>query len=243
MSLVGFFKSLLQTKVFIFLVIMITYTSAMVFVLNHFGFWQFGQITATFLWFIFAVNKTTNYTIDPANVNILQDVILYHLKLAAFVEFIVSAYTFSLPVELVLVPIVTLILVTKALYDDAKEGKAAAILQEAVGVGILGYAAYRIVSNYESFLNFETAINFVIPALLSIGLLSPLYLSGLYASYERIFTHVNIGTNKEEVKSYAKKQVLKHCHFNLKRVQEYAYGEPTFMKIYEKDDVDRIINS
>ncbi len=89
----------------------------------------------------------------------------------------------------------------------------------------MGYVIYHIISSYKGFFSLNTAITFLIPFLLSIGLMPLLYLIALYASYEQIFTYINIATNKEKAKKYAKKEVLKHCHLNLKRAQGYAYGE------------------
>lgn len=242
---VGILKFLSDIKFLTLFLAMAVYTSSVVFSLHYFGFWELEQIPGTLIWFVFALVRTGQYIKDPYGLNLVQDFALYHLRLFVVVQFILNVYTFSLPAELLITPFIVVVMIVQELGRE-KIRKIVEWLRATIGLVLLGNVGYRLFIDYRSFFQLETGRNFITPALLSLILLPLVYSVALYASYEKIFSLIKIGTSesRKEVRKYAKRQFLIRCQFNLRQAQHYAYKkEGDLMKIYDKEDVDNLLEN
>ena len=95
----------------------------MVIVFEKIHFWNISATKDTILWTLgsafgmyFSLNKVAQ------DENYFNNVILDNLKIVLLLEFVVNLYSFSLPVELIVIPIVSFIVLLNVLYHLNKSG-------------------------------------------------------------------------------------------------------------------------
>ena len=116
-------RTLFNKKIFIPLMTMLLYIVFMVIVFEKIHFWNISATKDTILWTLgsafgmyFSLNKVAQ------DENYFNNVILDNLKIVLLLEFVVNLYSFSLPVELIVIPIVSFIVLLNVLYHLNKSG-------------------------------------------------------------------------------------------------------------------------
>ena len=128
----GFFRYKILTPLFV----MALYTSAAVWLLAGFHLWTASLFKDTILWFCAtAIAMMMRFmTSDDAD-NMFKVVVVKSITIVIVLEFLVNAYTFSLPVELVIVPVFALIAMLDALASsDNRYSDVASIIKGVQGV-------------------------------------------------------------------------------------------------------------
>ncbi len=108
-SLRNLMAAALKWKILVPVGLIALYTTATVSGLNAVGFWTQALFKDTVLWFLisglaFAFELVT----EGGGEGILKRAVTGSVKIVIVIEFLVGAYTFPLPVELILVPFVAL---------------------------------------------------------------------------------------------------------------------------------------
>jgi len=163
----------------------------------------------------------------------------------ALLEFIYVARTFSLPVELALTPVVTVIAMLAAFSErDPEHAQVNSLINwvlAAVAVAIFGNSISRILDAPEEFFVSETLHTFILPIYFTIGSLPFFYALHCYSHIERTRIQIDLKTfQSEELKRYAKKRfilVFLARPWLLRRATRQFH----IMPAREKTDVDVII--
>lgn len=122
-------------------------------------------------------------------------------------------------------PIVVFIVVmdTIAEKDDkqsavTKTNKITKGLLLIIGITVLIFAIRNVVNDYQNLGDINTLKSFLLPPLLTILFLPFLYSGVLYSNYEQLFNRLDLGHEKSsELKKLAKKKIIRHCLFSIKR--------------------------
>lgn len=199
--------------------VMAAYTTGMVFLLKTFNLWDTEQLKNTIFWFI-SVGVLSLYDItNDKEGNYFRKTIKDIIGVTTIVQFIVGVYSFSFILELLILPIVTLIFVTLAVSEyDPKHRDAKKFLSNLltfIGLLLIIYTIFKIISDFKSFANSGTLGDFLTPAALSILFLPLVYLLSVYISHEDIFTGITRILKKPALVRYAKIQTL--IHFNINK--------------------------
>lgn len=247
-SLKGVLNSFVKWKVALSLLLMITFTTAIVLFLNNLGFWNLFLLKDTFLWFfLVGVPLYVGWITSKKDHNIFKEIATENLKLILLIEFIVNVHSFSLFIEIFLVPFVTIVVMMNT-YIEATEPNSTASrflgwIQTIIGFTIVGFAIVDSVTNYDGMLTLNSLSEFLNPILLSI-LSSPfVYFMALLASYESLFIGLEMGRQKNPgLKRYAKKEIIKYCKLSRIKVQRALnMGIYNLTRIQNKADVDDLI--
>lgn len=149
------------------------YTVGVVVALRHAHLWTVDLAKDTVLWFLFSgvISGFTILTTPSAEVKwtkLLTD----QLKVVILLEFLVNTYTFSLPVELVLIPVLTLLalfdVVIKSDPSQMRAGQFTTRLQVLIGLGILILAARSAIRDYTQLQTVDALRSLLLAPLLSI---------------------------------------------------------------------------
>ncbi|MBE0689618.1 MAG: hypothetical protein IH587_05790, partial [Anaerolineae bacterium] len=127
--------------------LLLTYVIAQVWILRLAGIWDCGQLKNTVIWSI-AVAFVALFRIPNIsdNAHFFRDWIKDNLKLIVLLEFFVSFYTFSLMIELIIIPVVTFAVAAVAVGErDPKLKPATDLFQGllgAFGMFLIGFGIY-----------------------------------------------------------------------------------------------------
>src|SRR5690606_18115801 len=152
----------------------------------------------------------------------------------------------SLVVELILIPILTIVGVSQVFTQDKPEYKPVEKLFNGFislfGFVILVYTVYRISQEFGQFANLMTLKSFLLPIVLTILYLPFLYLVALWSLYEVMILRMGIRLKKKNHKSYLKKQMFRTFLLNRKKLREFQ-REMGFEPIMDKKDVERTLKN
>lgn len=116
-----------------------------------------------------------------------------------FVELLMNVYVFTLPIELVLQPVLVVLTTSSAVAALKTEHKPAKVLCDwiltVIGFSIALYVIYRLVGNWREIDLIDELRRIIIPIWLTIGILPFIYLLSVYAAYDDMFIWVNHSTD------------------------------------------------
>ena len=187
-------------------------------------------------------------TSDEAE-NILQNILVDSIKIVIFLEFLINTYTFSLPVELVIVLVLGLIAMVDVVANlDEKYSPVAGLtkrVQTVVGFLILGIALSRAIADLQNLYSLDTVRGVTLAPLLSLILSPFLYVMVLLSKYKLLFLRIELGIEKEKgLKWYARRRILMHAGLSLRQVQHLLKNHASdLMRVQTKADVDRLLES
>ena len=245
-----FKRVFLDIKILSSIFFMIAYTAGIVFVLYQINFWNISLLKDTVVWFCFtAIVMCFNLVTSETDQNLFRKVIVDTIKIVIIIEFIANTYTFSLVGELVLMPVVTFIVILGVFAKTDEENSSVAKLTNGlliiIGIVILIFVISNVVSDYKNFVSLDTLRNFLLAPLLTISFLPFIYILILFATYELLFTRLNLGYEKnKKLKRYAKRKSIQHCLLSLKKVKKVLnMNTYNLTCIRNKEDVDKIIKN
>lgn len=237
-------KALFQKKILIVLLTMLLYTTSEVFLLYKIQLWDVFLIKDTVFW-VFGVAFVHLLSVNKAspNKNYFKKILLDNLKLIFVLEFIVNRYTFSLWVEIILMPLLFVIVAISVFTEMKKEYMPVKKVVDSIlvifGVFLIIFVLLNIFSNYQGFANSDNLRTFLLPPLLTLAYMPFLYFVALYMAYESFFVRLDIFFKKDkELAKFVKRKVLSLCLVNLGKLNRFAKeGTQEFLKLNDKDDV------
>jgi amino acid permease len=159
-----------------------------------------------------------------------REAILNNLKLIAVLEFVSNAYTFSLWIELLLVPSLALIMMLKVVAEsNAKtESKYKALdsllgyILAFIGIVIITIAFYKAIYDHDQFVTIHNLRDFLLPVVLSVLYLPFVYVWALFLAYQYLFVRIDIHNRDKELARHLKKLVLVTFHVKLGRLLKWT---------------------
>jgi hypothetical protein len=244
-SMLGLIRSMFVWKLSVIWAIMLGYTASMVYGLYKLSLWDSSQLKNTILWF-FTVGLATLFDVtNKDKQNYFKIAVKDIFKFTAIFEFIISVYSFSFIVELLLVPAVIFLIFLIAVGE--RESKYSTVVKifntclSIIGIFLIGYTLNKIIFNFQSFANKGTLNDFLIPIVLSFLFLPLIYLVSLYVSHDDTFTGLNRIFRDRKLLRYAKIQTLFHFGFRKNDLQRWR-SIVNLREFRSKDGIDNSIS-
>ena len=248
-SMFNLVKAFFHKKILLTILLIILYFSAMLVLLYLVKFWNTALLKDSIIWLVFTGLLTCfNPVTAKQNEKVFRKIIRENLSIVLVLEFILNTYTFSLVVELILLPVLTLIILfaevskTNSKYKSVENVMTR--LEIVLSFIILISSIYKTLKNFDSFWTIDTLRSFLLPIVLTIMFIPFIYFLVLYSRYETLFLGLNLGEAKSAgLKKYAKKKIFKQCCLNLVKVNKAINSNASFdlRSIKTKKDVDKII--
>lgn len=226
-SLLGVLRALFH-PVFIRLgAVAATWIVASVALLAQLDLWRWDNLKTTVVWALtFVPVSLFEYAKAMAGKAFVRRALVEIAGATVFVQFLVNEYTFSLWLELILIPIlvfVALLQVVAQLNPEHKnvERLTAGILAIA-GFSYLGNAVLQLIGKFESFASYATARELFTPVFLSICFLPIVYLLAVYASYETALMRLNWAIEDDRVRGYARWRAFWAFRLNLEQLRRWS---------------------
>lgn len=235
------------------LVCMSLYVVAVVYFLFEIGFWQTYLIKDTIIWFIFSGVVGAFAAIGKAkNIDFFVSTIRDSVSLVLLVEFITNLYSFSLLIEFILIPLVTLIVICSTLMDLSPEfqnpesqpvKRLFTFLNISIGLTVLSHSVGLIFINLRIEDSVQSLKSLLLAPILSVMFLGFTYIFVLWSSYEQIFIRLGFGEKKsKQLIAYIKLRILMYCHVNLNKTNDFwRNGGNRMLAVHNKSDVLKVI--
>jgi len=116
------------------------------------------------------------------------------LKLLAILQFVVGVYTFTLWVEVLLVPVLALLGAMLAIAETDRRHHQVKVFLEyclsSFGVVLIVYTLYMLITNFGEFGKEKTAYDFFVSPLLTLCYLPFVFFMLVYSTYEQVFVRL-----------------------------------------------------
>lgn len=223
-------QSFCHLKVLIPICLMSAYVLAILVALKAIGIWQVDLLKDTIIWFCFsAIAMLARFATTNRPRDAFRETMADSLKVVILVEFLINTYTFPLPVEIVLVPLITLIAMLDAVAGMKKEyttvAKVLKGVQTILGLTILAAAVNRAWVDWQTLESIDTLRSVALTPILSVSLLPFMYLIIVYSKYEIVFVRLNFGPPMPSgLKRYARMRIFMHAGLHLGRLENLLNG-------------------
>ncbi len=212
-SVLGLVKAALNGHLVGAALVFLTSVASIVFICQRIGLWDWSQSKTTLLWVIFVAPGLVGRMIaKEGHPRLLQAWFKETVGAVVLIELIVNTYTFSIWIELALVPVLVFLGAMLAFAQGKSDYKAVVGflngLVALVGLYLLGRGVWMIVANWSSFATLETLREAYTAPLLSLAIIPFLYVFYLYVRYETAFAPLQFSIENARLRDYAKTMAI-----------------------------------
>jgi hypothetical protein len=229
-------------QIVVAITLMILYITLMVTFLFYIGLWDSSQIKNTIVWTVFvAAIMLLNTSKNVEDPHYFKKAAMDNLKFIIVIEYVINLYVFNLVIELIWLPFSFILYGMLAISERNTEYKQVKnllnIVLTVLFVGMLGYAIYQIVNDFEKFASYKNLINFILPPIMSTLLLPFIYFTALYSKYENLFIRLGFFIKDPEVLCYAKTKAILSFNVRLKYFDRFS----KYMLKHPLDTTDQVL--
>lgn len=208
-SLGGLWQAFTQKKLLQVVTVFAMYVGLMIWFLYVVCWWDWDQLKNTIIWtFLVALVAVFHSNKIADEPGYFRNWIMENFQAQAFIQFLVTLYTYPLPVELVVIPFVTLLTGMIAVGQNSPKTKpTAAILTNVLGVLALvffGYALVMTVMDFWTYATVQTWRDLYIPIVLSLLFLPFIFVLYVFMSYETTFSALPFSIKDDRLRRGAK---------------------------------------
>ncbi len=243
-SIFGVLKALFRTEILVVLAAVIIYTGFAVVLLSKIGLWRTDLTKDTIFWlfgtaFVYPLNLN-QATHDE---HFFRKIVFDNLKLILVLEFIINFYTFSLGIEIILIPFLFFLGGMSAITKNRKEYSAVQKWIDrtlaAFGIILIIFASANLLRYYGDFATSDNFRAFLLPPTLTLGYLPFLYFLALFMTYEEFFVRIDIFLKRDKtLATFLKRKILVSCRANLGKLNWFSRQNfLEFKKLRDKNDV------
>lgn len=244
-SLFQLIKDFFAWKLTVSYLLMFTYITAIIFILNTLGIWDISHLPLTILWSV-CVAFVMLFDFAKANEpTFFKSAFKDNLKGLIFVEFLVNLYVFNIFAELFLVPVFAVLggMIAIANADEQYEivKKILNFILGIIGLSFLGYASYMAIKDFSNFVSLKNLESFYLPILLSILFIPFVYFAALYAGYETFFKRLRFFVPDVAVLRYSKFKTLFVFNINIWELNKWSEYINSEWRFKSKNEVNEAI--
>jgi hypothetical protein len=222
--------------------LMTLYVFLIILGLYHFGFWSNYFLKETIFWY-FGIAFISIYKVYKISEDkdYFKKLFVDYIKLTAILGFITSLYSFSLIIELFLVPLFLLIAMMSAVSQTKKEYQGINKLFNNIlvigGYFSIIYTIIKIITDFNSFANGNNLTSFILPLIFTSLYIPFIYCFALYTSYETLFLRLKYFIKTDKAIKKAKWEIFTSFHVKFRKLNSFA---KEFAMIIEEMDCDMI---
>ena len=223
------FPILFCKKFVVFYIVFLSYLAVILYVLNWAEWWDFKLLKDIIFWVLFVELPLFTKAIEKADgTHFFRKLLKDNVAISVIIEFFVGFWTFSLTVELIIVPVTVLVSALYAIALRDKKHLSAKRFFEVLfaiwGIVVFVNAISCLFISPSEFFSLDTLKSLLLPLVLLIFNLPVVYGLALYNMYEQVFIRVK-GTNREQRKM--KWQVLCFAGLSLSRAAAIRKNLPS----------------
>lgn len=217
-----------QPKLLLVILPMAFYVALLALLLKQVQLWNLTLLPETTMWFLgTAVGFLMTNSSYSKQKTSFAAMIKENLVITAAVEFIVGLRSFSLVIELIMVPGLVFIAMCAAVAGLNKGHEQVKKLLDGcvalIGLIVLVATIMGIVQDIKLYLAMSSLAELLLPLILSIAMVPVLYAVLLAMSYETLFLRLKFLLNKDnDAVARAKRIVFQYCGLSIRRLDRFA---------------------
>jgi len=208
-ALSGLLRAFAQKTILQVLAFFTLYVGAMVWFLHAICIWDWDQLKNTVIWTfsvaLIAVLRSNKIADEPSY---FRKWITENFQILAFLQFLITLYTYPLWVELLVIPFVTLLTGMIAVGDrDPKTKRTISVLTNIMALFTLGFFGLALVMTVVDFWNYttiQTWRDFYTPIVLTLLFLPFIFVLYVGMSYESAFVNLYYNIKGKKLRRSAK---------------------------------------
>ena len=154
-----------------------------------------------------------------------KKVIIDNLKLIILLQFIVNTYVFSLPVELAITPVSTILVMMSVISEKKEEyelvHKIIQYLLFSLGSCFMLFSFFKMFGDTNNFISFVNLKKLLLTPILTVMILPFIYMMAIYILYETIFVILSIKEYWKDNLKHIKFNLIATCKLSLKRLNKF----------------------
>ena len=240
-------KACFQTKLLILFGSLSLNIAGICWLFSRLGLWTHKQWAPTVLWYFLSGLALTGRAISAKeDERHFRNLTLDCFRIAAIFEFLVVAYSFSLPVELVLVFVIAFVGLMIAVCEVTENSASVKKLFERVTLAIVSVMLWKSIGSIwdqpDVFFTTQTGRNFLLPGLLMLGCVPFFYFWYCYSHVENARVRINFKTfQSDSLKRYARRRFFRAFMIRPWLLQR-ATRQFQVMPAVTTNDVDQIVS-
>jgi hypothetical protein len=245
-AILKLFKSVFCTKLIFPFIGMILYISLISYLLSQIGLLNLSLIKDVIIWFIIGAIPLFYKTnqINKKYKNFFRNNIFEFISITTIISFIYNFYTFNIIIELILAIIVlflTLLIVVSKTNEEYKNvEKLFNIFLKLIFLGLFIIFIHYLLINPNGFININTVIIYILPAILTISLLPYIYVFALYMEYKDFYSRLKSLINDSNLYNQVFRKVLKKYKLDYFGLTAFL-SEFKIFNIHDKKNVEKEI--
>lgn len=234
------FKAFLQYKIIVVISLMTFYILGIILLLKNLNLWSAAEnLKETIIWATtVAFMLTLNFS-EAQKESFFRKIIFSILSFTIVFEFLGGLYVYSLPIELIIVPLSVLLGMTLSLAEIKQEFavlvKSLRWLLAVMGFIFLWHSLRNLIIDWNELDKAQQLIGLVLPSVLTLLFLPFIYFFALYATYESLFVRLKIWNSDPQLMSFTKHRILYSFGLNLHKLSEWSKQTPS-LKVNSKED-------
>lgn len=223
----GVLRAAFHKKIAIGFALMFSYVALIIFLFHKIHLWDISLLKDTIFWILgTAFVLFINLNDASKDENHFKKIIIENLKLILLLEFIINFYTFSLPLELILIPLLFIVvgmnIIAKSKEEFAPVKKLTDFVLGAWGIFLIIFVFSYAFNDYKNLL-VDNLRTFLLPPCLTIAFLPFLYFFATFMVYEITFVRIDIsvGRRDKELSKFAKRKILWTFGVNLWKLNKF----------------------
>jgi hypothetical protein len=199
-SLRGLFRVLLDTKRAAVLVGMVAYVCGLLLIAYKLGIWSWDLATDTAVWFLgTALVLLFRAAQDEGDSGFFRRTATATVRWSVFVEFLMNVRVFSLPLELLLQPLLFFLLLvasfagTRSEYSQVK--RILDVVVAALGLVLFIVVSVLVIRDWDQIDPAGQTLSLALPIWLTLGFLPFLALTSIWFRLDHIYVHLRNDTN------------------------------------------------
>lgn len=200
----------------------LVYVSLLVTGLYFLGFWQMFLLKDTLVWLLGSATALTFSANDVKSNAQAWKLFASVFKWTIFLEFITNFYTFQLWIELILVPVVTLLGMMQVFVKNKPEhkdsGKVINTLLMWIGLLVIAYVSYKTIAGFIELFTMENLKSLLVAPILTLLFIPFVYIMAVFLAYSDLMVTVELYWRNEPVVRTWKRAIKKHAGINLTRI-------------------------
>lgn len=186
------------------------------------SFWDKSLLKDTVFWLCGVAFPLTMRTIRAKESSYFKKVVFNSFKLAILFEFVINLYSFSIGVEIIFLPLLTLlVLMQEIAKTEKKHEQVNRMIGQVIsflGLIVLIYALYKTFINYQASFSVFNLKTLLLPAILTLFFIPFIYLVALYTNYETLFIRIHYFSKNLKIIKNIKLRILKVANFNINKL-------------------------
>jgi len=244
-SFVGILKQLASPKLLIPQVLLAAYIGGCACLLWRYNLWNVSLLKDTLFWFATAgVLTAFKYVAAKKGKVPVKEMLIDNLKLVLILEFLMNTYTFALWAEMVIFPVLALVVMMNTYIEVKKEPQIVATfvtwVQAMFGFVLVAHALYSAVLDYKNLGTIDTLRSFLLPILLSAGIIPAAYIMAVMAQYESLFIGFKLGKQRDrKFTLYCKCRVIARCGLKTRNIAKLRPFD--MIHLNNKQDIEEVL--